>query len=187
MLKSTNEEAGDDVTIYAKYVAEPIYFFISLPSNSVTLSGDSKDYRYLTRGGAVNIGVTPDDVMNAEGIRNDEKAILSKVAHWPTGAELGWQEGSDPFKPSSASASGSWTIAEDGRVTSFRINVGNEEYTNATHAIRWAKMSYTATQGADYKRYHIDGVLYKKETVDDVLEGLYKQVKNGKLSLNENV
>ena len=81
VLKSTNEEAREDVTIYAKYVAEPIYFFISLPSNSVTLSGDSKDYRYLTRGGAVKIGVTPDDVVNAEGIRNDEKAILSKVAH----------------------------------------------------------------------------------------------------------
>ena len=186
VLNSTNEEAGKDVTIYAKYVAEPIYFFISLPSNSVTLSGDSKDYRYLTRGGAVKIGVTPDAVMNAEGIRNDEKAILDKVAHWPTGAELGWQEGSDPFKPSSASASGRWTIAGDGKVTPFQINVDNEEYTDAKYAIRWAKMSYTATQGADYKRYHIDGVLYKKKTVNDVLKGLYKQVKNEKLSLNEN-
>ena len=186
VLESTNEEAGKGVTIYAKYVAEPIYFFISLPNNSVTLSGDSKDYRYLTRGGAVNIGVNPDDVMNAAGIRNDEEAILSKVAHWPTGTELGWQEESDPFEPSSVSASGRWIIADDGKVTFFQINVDNEEYTDAKYAIRWAKMSYTATRGADYKRYHIDGVLYKKETVDDVLEGLYKQVKNGKLSLNEN-
>ena len=170
-------DENDPITIYAKYVAEPIYFFISLPSNSSKLSGNAKDYRYLTYGGAVESSVDPDTVGNAEGIR-DEEDILSYVAHWPTEQKtLGHQKG-QTFQPSSSSVeNGTWIIDKTGTVTSFRFTADGKEYTNAAHAIRWAKMSYTTTKDGNYRRYHIDGVLYEKKTVSEVLETpFYKSV-----------
>lgn len=193
------EVTGDTVSIassaiyFAKWTEdkEPvnpetdIFFFISLPSNDKAMSGEEEDYRYLTHGGVIDKNAAGIEDIDATGIisLDNESEITKFVKTWPAGEDisLGNTEdvGFDVASPSVENGS-SWTIDENGNVTEFSITITDkngdpETYTDEYYGIRWAKISYATTAVDESeninasKRYHVDGVLYSKETVDDVL------------------
>ena len=174
-----------------------IFFFISLPSNDEAMSGSENDYRYLTHGGVIDKDEAGIENIDATGITSldDETKITKFVKTWPAGTNnsLGNESdvGFDVASPSVGTGS-SWTIDANGKVTSFTLVIDGEPYTSDDYGIRWAKISYatTAVDGsADIDastRYHVDGVLYRKETVDEVLtnENFQKTVDSETLSYN---
>ena len=210
-VEETEELHSGAATYFAKWTEdeEPvnpetdIFFFISLPSNDEAMSGEEEDYRYLTHGGVIDQELANDAQIDATGIisLDNESEITKFVKTWPAGEDisLGNTEdvGFDVASPSVENGS-SWTIDENGNVTEFSITITDEKnekhtYTSADHGIRWAKISYatTAAVGSDKidasTRYHVDGVLYKKATVDDVLTkgNFQKTVSSDTLSYDE--
>ena len=179
-----------------------IFFFISLPSNDEAMSGSENDYRYLTHGGVINEELADAARIDATGITrlDDESAITRFVKSWPVGTDDSLGDESDvEFDIASPPVENgsSWTIDENGNVSEFSITIIDEKnekhtYTSADYGIRWAKISYatTAAVGSDKidasTRYHVDGVLYSKETVDNVLsKGKFqKTVDSDTLSYN---
>ena len=178
-----------------------IFFFISLPSNDEAMSGEEEDYRYLTHGGVIDETEEDLDVVKTTGITSldDESEITRFVSEWPTATTSlpgDTDVGFDIASPSVENGS-SWTIDENGNVTEFSITITDEKneeytYTSDKYGIRWAKISYatTAVDGSENidasKRYHVDGVLYSKETVSEVLtdENFQKTVDSDTLSYN---
>lgn len=179
-----------------------IFFFISLPSNDEAMSGEEEDYRYLTHGGVINKELADAAQIDATGITSldNESEITKFVETWPAGTNnsLGDENGVgfDVASPSVENGS-SWTIDENGNVTEFSITITDKNgqtnpYTSDEYGIRWAKISYATTADPDDSnlnnsmRYHVDGVLYKKETVSEVLdEGEFqKAVDSDTLSYN---
>lgn len=179
-----------------------IFFFISLPSNDKAMSGEEEDYRYLTHGGVIDKNAAGIKDIDATGITrlDNESEITKFVKTWPVGknSPLGNTEDVkfDIASPSVGSDSW-WTIDASGKVSEFSITITDEKnekhtYTSADYGVRWAKISYatTAVDGSENidasKRYHVDGVLYSKETVSEVLtdENFQKTVDSDTLSYN---
>ena len=181
-----------------------IFFFISLPTNEA-MSGNASDYRYLTHGGVINKELPDAAQINATGITSldDESEITRFVSEWPTAitdlpgeTNVGFDIASQPVESDS-----SWTIDANGNVSDFSITITDENnekhtYTSEDYGIRWAKISYATTADPDNpgpggidasKRYHVDGVLYEKETVSDVLTkgDFEKTVNSDTLSYND--
>lgn len=179
-----------------------IFFFISLPTNEA-MSGNASDYRYLTHGGVINKELPDAAQINATGITSldDESAITKFVKTWPVGEDVSLGDTSDvEFTIASPSVGdgSKWTIDAKGNVSEFSITITDEngntqKYTSADYGIRWAKISYATTAVDESeninasKRYHVDGVLYSKETVDDVLTkgDFEKTVNSDTLSYND--
>lgn len=179
-----------------------IFFFISLPSNDEAMSGSENDYRYLTHGGVIDETEKDLDVVKTTGITSldDESAITRFVKTWPAGEDISLGNTEDvkfDIASPSVETGSSWTIDEYGNVTEFSIVITDEKgdtetYTSKDFGIRWAKISYATTAAPndpdlnDSKRYHVDGVLYKKETVSDVLTNgnFQKTVDSETLSYN---
>ena len=207
----TTEELPAGATYFAKWtkVTEPvdpatdIFFFISLPSNDKAMSGEEEDYRYLTHGGVIDKNAAGIKDIDATGIisLDNESEITKFVETWPAGTNnsLGNESdvGFDVASPSVGSDSW-WTIDASGKVSEFSIKITDEKnkehtYTSADYGIRWAKISYATTADPDDSnlnnsmRYHVDGVLYSKETVDNVLsKGKFqKTVDSDTLSYND--
>ena len=199
-------------TYYAKWIedeeqvdpATDIFFFIALPTNKA-MSGSENDYRYLTHGGVINKELADAAQINATGITSldDESEITRFVSEWPTAitdlpgeTNVGFDIASQPVESDS-----SWTIDANGNVSEFSIIITDENnekhtYTSDEYGIRWAKISYATTADPDNpgpggidasKRYHVDGVLYEKETVSDVLTNgnFQKTVDSDTLSYND--
>ena len=180
-----------------------IFFFISLPSNDEAMSGSENDYRYLTHGGVIDETEKDLDVVKTTGITSldDESAITRFVKTWPAGEDISLGNTEDvkfDIASPSVETGSSWTIDEYGNVTEFSIVITDEKgdtetYTSKDFGIRWAKISYATTAAPndpdlnDSKRYHVDGVLYKKETVSDVLTNgnFQKTVDSETLSYND--
>lgn len=200
-------------TYFAKWIEDEdpvdpetdIFFFISLPSNDEAMSGSENDYRYLTHGGVIDETEKDLDVVKTTGITSldDESAITRFVKTWPAGEDISLGDTTDvEFAVASPSvgAGSSWTIDANGNVTEFSITITDEKgdtetYTSDKYGIRWAKISYATTAdpenpgpgGIDAsKRYHVDGVLYRKETVSEVLTdgNFQKAVDSETLSYN---
>ena len=182
--------------------ATDIFFFISLPSNDKAMSGSENDYRYLTHGGVIDKALAGAAQIDATGITSldNESEITRFVSEWPTAITDLPGDTNVGFEIASPSVGedSSWTIDENGNVTEFSIVItdekGNKEtYTDEDYGIRWAKISYatTAAVGSDKidasTRYHVDGVLYSKETVDNVLSKgeFQKTVDSDTLSYND--
>ena len=209
-VEKTEELHSGAATYFAKWTEdkEPvdpdtdIFFFISLPSNDKAMSGEEEDYRYLTHGGVIDKDAAGIEDIDATGITSldDESEITKFVETWPAGTHVSLGDdsnvGFDVASPSVGSDSW-WTIDASGKVSEFSITITNEKnekhtYTSADYGIRWAKISYATTAVDESeninasKRYHVDGVLYSKETVDDVLtdENFQKTVDSDTLSYN---
>lgn len=208
-VEETEELHSGAATYFAKWTkdeeqidpATDIFFFIALPTNKA-MSGSENDYRYLTRGGVIDKALADAARIDATGITSldNESEITRFVSEWPTAitdlpgdTNVGFDIASRPVENGS-----SWTIDEDGNVSEFSITITDEEnkehtYTSADYGIRWAKISYatTAVVGSDNidasTRYHVDGVLYEKETVSDVLTkgDFEKTVNSDTLSYND--
>ena len=207
----TTEELPAGATYFAKWtkVTEPvdpatdIFFFISLPSNDEAMSGEAEDYRYLTHGGVIDKTLADGAQIDETGITSldDESAITKFVKTWPVGEDVSLGDTSDvEFTIASPSVGdgSKWTIDAKGNVSEFSITITDEngntqKYTSADYGIRWAKISYATTAVDESeninasKRYHVDGVLYSKETVDDVLTNgnFQKTVDSETLSYND--
>ena len=180
-----------------------IFFFISLPSNDEAMSGEAEDYRYLTHGGVIDKTLADGAQIDETGITSldDESAITKFVKTWPVGEDVSLGDTSDvEFTIASPSVGdgSKWTIDAKGNVSEFSITITDEngntqKYTSADYGIRWAKISYATTAVDESeninasKRYHVDGVLYSKETVDDVLTNgnFQKTVDSETLSYND--
>lgn len=184
----------------AESTADPatdIFFFIARPTDTV-LSGDPNDYRYLTHGGVINKEKAVAAGIDATGITNtnDESAITQYVQAWPTDTKnlpgdtnVGFTIASEPVGEDSY-----WTIDEKGNVTSFKLVIDEEEYTSNKYEIRWVKISHatTAVVGSedidDSERYHVDGMLYEKTTVENILSkiNITKTVEDNLWPYNDN-
>lgn len=209
-VEKTEELHSGAATYFAKWTEdkEPvdpdtdIFFFISLPSNDKAMSGEEEDYRYLTHGGVIDKDAAGIEDIDATGITSldDESEITKFVSEWPTAitdlpgeTDVGFNIASPPVKNGS-----SWKIDANGNVSEFSITITDENnkehtYTSEEYGIRWAKISHATTADPDNPdiedledstRYHVDGVLYKKATVSEVLtkENFQKAVGSDTLS-----
>lgn len=208
-VEETEELHSGAATYFAKWTkdeeqidpATDIFFFIALPTNKA-MSGSENDYRYLTRGGVIDKALADAARIDATGITSldNESEITRFVSEWPTAitdlpgdTNVGFDIASRPVENGS-----SWTIDEDGKVSEFSITITDEKgdtetYTSDKYGIRWAKISHatTAVDGSENidasTRYHVDGVLYRKETVSEVLTdgNFQKTVDSDTLSYND--
>lgn len=154
-----------------------IFFFIAQPTSQI-LSDNENDYRYLTHGGVINKAKAVADGIDETGITdtNNETTITQYVQTWPeSGAlgdttDVGFNVASKPVGTDST-----WKIDEDGNVTSFSLDIDGTIYTNDQYEIRWVKISHATTANREDPdinnsvRYHVDGMLYEKTTVENIL------------------
>lgn len=165
-----------------KVLPAEIYFYVAIPSNT-TMSSEAADYRYLMRGGEVSNLASTDmtsETRNAYVNFDDESAVKAYVATWPENCTLGQPEqnapnyGSDPVDSSS-----SLTLDANGSITDFSISFEADGKTvtykpedDGNHyALRWTKFSYANTSDAGWQ-YHLDAMLYKVVTLEDVFEAI---------------
>lgn len=165
-----------------KVLPAEIYFYVAIPSNT-TMSSEAADYRYLMRGGEVSNLASTDmtsETGNAYVNFDDESAVKAYVATWPENCTLGQPEqnapnyGSDPVDSSS-----SLTLDANGSITDFSISFEADGKTvtykpedDGNHyALRWTKFSYANTSDAGWQ-YHLDAMLYKVVTLEDVFEAI---------------
>lgn len=175
----------EDITLYASWKKneEPvdpetdIFFFIARPTSQI-LSDNENDYRYLTHGGVINKDKAVADGIDETGITDtdNETTITQYVATWPDSSALGDTEGVDFDVASQPVGEGShWAIDEDGNVTSFNLDIDGTTYTSDQYEIRWVKISHATTANREDPdinnsvRYHVDGMLYEKTTVENIL------------------
>ena len=137
-----------------------MFLFVAKPGNT-TLSNVGSDYYYLANGGKV-----ADSANTSTFVKNttNEAAVTQYVQTWPTELDFLSNTSSE-----SVGRNSTWTInSETGEVSSFSLWLGNELYTSANYGIRWAKFSYADT--ASYgNHYHVDAILYEKQTVNNVI------------------
>lgn len=162
-----------------------VYLFVAKPGNT-TLSSEGKDYYYLAHGGQVSTNASQS--MNPVISTTNEDLITQYVTTWPDTLDFLTGTSSKPVGRDST-----WKIdSETGEVTEFTLYLDGIAYSSDSnksgdgiaYGLRWAKFSWadTASQGS---HYHADAILYKKVTVDTVLDELnVKKVLNG-FSLNE--
>ena len=141
-----------------------IYFYVALPTNT-TLVDDVTPYRYLTCGGEVDAEAPQDTTLwgdealtyvNAFPESGSLPGDIPEFINAPTSEAVG--EGS------------SWTISDTGEVTVFDFVINDEHYTSEEYNFSWEKFSYAYTTDVVENAYHLDGMLYKKITLKDVLE-----------------
>lgn len=159
---------------------DDIFFFIARPTSQI-LSDNEDDYLYLTHGGVIDTEKAVEAGIDANGITdtNNETTITQYVQAWPeSGAlgdttDVGFNVASNPVSTNST-----WKIDEDGNVTSFSLDIDGTTYTSDQYEIRWVKISHATTANRDNPgitdindsiRYHVDGMLYEKTTVEDIL------------------
>ena len=154
-----------------------IFFFIAQPTSQI-LSDNENDYRYLTHGGVINTEKAVEAGIDANGITdtNNETTITQYVQTWPESGTLGdtrdvgFKVASQPVGTGSI-----WTIDKDGNVTSFSLDIDGTTYTSDQYEIRWVKISHATTANREDPdinnsvRYHVDGMLYEKTTVENIL------------------
>ena len=150
---------------------EGIYFYVALPSNQM-LSDEAADYRFLTYGGKASDEASHD--MKAVIDSNNEENITKYIAEFPE--ELGVGYPASISAPTSAELDGdenSWMIdAKTGDVSKFSFTIDGTTYTEDAYGLRWAKFSYAYTTDVVGNAYHADAQLYKKTTIDNVLDEL---------------
>lgn len=155
---------------------DDVFFFLALPTNT-TMSKNPADYRFLTYGGKVK---NANDKKELISLAN-EQAIKDKIKEWPTGDLMTKIDSSYGISSEPVDQDSTWKIESDGTVSSFSIKIGDEIYTNSDYGIRWAKYSYEDTFLKDDRyvsAFHVDGVLYKKIPITDVVKVLYKKVES---------
>lgn len=197
----------EDITLYASWKKneEPvdpetdIFFFIARPTSQI-LSDNENDYRYLTHGGVIETEKAVEAGIDANGITdtNNETTITQYVQTWPdSGAlgdttDVGFNVASEPVGTGST-----WEIDEAGNVTSFSLVIDGKPYTSDQYEIRWVKISHATTANRDNPgitdindsiRYHVDGMLYEKTTVEDILSkiNITKTVEDNLWPYNDN-
>ena len=173
-----------------------IFFFIAQPTSQI-LSDNENDYRYLTHGGVIDTEKAVEAGIDANGITdtNNETTITQYVQTWPeSGAlgdttDVGFNVASKPVGTDST-----WKIDEDGNVTSFSLDIDGTIYTNDQYEIRWVKISHATTANREDPdinnsvRYHVDGMLYEKTTVENILSkiNITKTVEDNLWPYNDN-
>ena len=176
-----------------------IFFFIAQPTSQI-LSDNENDYRYLTHGGVIDTEKAVEAGIDANGITdtNNETTITQYVQTWPeSGAlgdttDVGFNVASEPVGTGST-----WEIDEAGNVTSFSLVIDGKPYTSDQYEIRWVKISHATTANRDNPgitdindsiRYHVDGMLYEKTTVEDILSkiNITKTVEDNLWPYNDN-
>ena len=150
-----------------------IWFYIAKPGNT-TLPGNSDDYYFLTRGGSASQkaeSIARDSFVTNVG---DEAAITSYATAFPTQLLQGWLSGA-----SVQIQSGSWTIDPNtGVISEFDLvlDSSGEHYTSQDYTLRWVKFSNaqaTPDFGDQYRHtYHMDAMLFKNVTVNEMLAWL---------------
>lgn len=150
-----------EVTVTRKASSsKPVYLFVAKPGNT-TLSNNGSDYYYLARGGSVSGIATHSSFVKDT---TNEEAVTQYVDTWPT--ELDFLSGTSS---TSVGRSSTWEIdADTGEITSFSLWLGNEHYTSENYGLRWAKFSYANTNWYG-NQYHVDAILYAKQTVNNVI------------------
>lgn len=180
----THEEYVDVRVVQGTTATESrdVFLFVAKPGE-YTLSDVGADYYYLANGGRVASWVTQSTFLT--DLANEE-TIKSCVQEWPT--ELDYL---DDVSSPSVGRNSEISIQEDGTVTSFSLYLDDPDtpYTSDEWSISWAKFSYASTDETDgdkyQKRYHVDAVLYKNKTVEEVLSELGAQKQVAGLVLDE--
>lgn len=191
-----------------------VAYYINLPTASTELTTSPKDYRFLTIGGSVvdTVEEDPGQYDNHTGTPvYGQDAILELVESYPedgikTESEFHYQTSSVKIGEDS-----SWTFNNDGTVTSFELYIDDgtganvrcyssdaeKSWDKCAYGIQWGKLSYATT----YRPYgsigdegwisaiHVDGVLYKITTADEVVtvEDVAKALKKTVTAFPENV
>ena len=191
-----------------------VAYYINLPTASTELTTSPKDYRFLTIGGSVvdTVEEDPGQYDNHTGTPvYGQDAILELVESYPedgikTESEFHYQTSSVKIGEDS-----SLTFNNDGTVTSFELYIDDgtganvrcyssdaeKSWDKCAYGIQWGKLSYATT----YRPYgsigdegwisaiHVDGVLYKITTADEVVtvEDVAKALKKTVTAFPENV
>lgn len=153
-----------------------VFLFIAKPGNT-TLSSNGSDYYFLTCGGQASDKASADMPVVVD--QNNEEKITKYVFSWPDDLKTSiTNTSSDPVDSGST-----WKIdSTTGAVTDFTLILNKVTYSNDSskssdheaYGIRWAKFSWAST-GEYGDQYHADAILYKKVTVEDVINELQAQ------------
>ena len=150
-----------------------IWFYIAKPGNT-TLPGDKDAYYFLTRGGSASSKAADMQRDTSVTKLGDEAAITGYATTFETELKKGWLPGA-----SEQIQSGSWTIDPNtGVISEFDLvlDSSGEHYTSQDYTLRWVKFSNaeaTPDFGEQYRHtYHMDAMLFKNVTVNEMLAWL---------------
>ena len=145
----------------------PVFLYVLNQTDGET-TDDPAVYSYLATGAKVKAGTSMETPYTGEDAQN-------QIENWDQLKELGTHVGYAEVSSAPVGAGSTWEMDENGNVTEFSFQIGDETYTNVDYDFTWKKLSYI---DASYKEnkddtewkpaFHLDGVLKKKPEVRTV-------------------
>lgn len=147
-----------------------VFLYMLKPGEYSTLTDNPDDYYYLTNGGKVSAQATGLDKGQSKVDYLREDTIKDYVEVWPDSLDL--SSGSNTGSQSVMEGSSMTINSDTGEVTNFYLVLDESHtYTSEYYALRWSKVGNMSTEGYG-QQYHVDAILYKKTSVNDVLKEL---------------
>ena len=155
----------------------PVFLYVLNQTDEET-TDDPADYSYLATGAKVKADTSMETPYTGKEAQN-------QIASWNVGG-LGNHDGYAEVSSTPVGAESTWKMDENGNVTEFSFQIGDETYTNAYYDFTWKKLSYIDrsykenNNDTEWKpAFHLDGVLTEKEDPVDP-ENPEWQVSKGK-------
>ena len=161
---------------------DEVFFYIAKPGQESSLPDEAAAYYFLTCGGQASDQALADLPEKGGKVvdQSNESAITAYVAQFPQALRQNYVEGTS----AQVGEGSDWTIdPATGKVSAFTLVLDGKTYTSNEYGIRWVKFSRVETVDQDGYRdtWHMDGILYKKTTVQTMLDEIApcKNIDNG--------
>ena len=149
-----------------------IYFFIAEPGEVTTMPTDKDSYYFLTGGGQAADKAReafPDTSAPAAENQTDPSVSTQYVKTFEKNLRLNRPEGTSTM----IGEGSTWEINEKtGEVTRFSLQLGDTPYTSDDYRFQWVKFSCAYTTDQHQHSFHMDGKLYKKVKLGDIIKKL---------------
>lgn len=152
---------GDPVDPTTPVEDLPVFLYVLNQTDGET-TDDPAYYSYLATGAKVKAGTSMETPYTGKKAQN-------QIASWNVG-KLGDHDGYAEVSSTPVGAESTWKMDENGNVTEFSFQIGDETYTNADYDFTWKKLSYIDrsykenNNDTEWKpAFHLDGVLTEKE------------------------